>query len=284
MDRVYSPEDGETDVTPRDITDLSLEEQVEFITLWFLAMFEDPQNETPYAEKGSPHNYNYVWGGPYDAADEIGDNFAGLASDDAIEAAVREVEKEGIIEWAPGRQHPDHRPPEDEEPEEADPPPPSLDEIRRRLDGGIQPRFDDPLQAQARAALRSEIAELRELLAQHAPRHRGIGDNNPPDAIGLSIELTMDISIAIGQIDDELVKEAPNANTVVESTSVLDSALASARRKLDRFGDAFTDGLGDQLGRNTAVLIGVASYPVLEKIVQLVQAALHWLDVITLPF
>lgn len=279
--QIYSPEDGETDVTPRDITDLSLEEQVEFITLWFHALFEDPQNQTPYAaDKDSPYNYEYIWGGPYYAGDEIGDHFAGLASDDAIEAAVREVENNGIIEWAPGAQHPDRRAIEDEAAaEETDAAPPSLDEIRRRLEVGAVPRFGDPLEAEAREALRSEITQLRELLAQHAPQHGGIGHNNPPDETALLRELTVNITVTIDQIDVELAKPDPDADTVVESASKLETVLAWVFRKLDKA----VDGVMNRIGV-LAVAGELAGLPIFESIGRVFNAALEWLDTVTLPF
>lgn len=70
---------------------------------WFFDNFEDPANETPRPDG----DFEYIWGGPYDARDQIGDHFSG--DDEAlIEAAVQRVERGGTIDWAPVSGSPFH--------------------------------------------------------------------------------------------------------------------------------------------------------------------------------
>jgi len=54
--RYYSPDDFETYVTPSRLKRLGRHKQVAYMVHWFNGMFEDPQNETPYAtDKESPY-------------------------------------------------------------------------------------------------------------------------------------------------------------------------------------------------------------------------------------
>lgn len=84
---------------------MGVQRQVEYMAAWFHNLFEDPANETPYESREG--GYQYVWGGPYEAEEELREEFEGVASEEAIEAAVEEVERGGILEWAPSSNHPD---------------------------------------------------------------------------------------------------------------------------------------------------------------------------------
>jgi hypothetical protein len=73
---------------------------------WFLANYEDPAESTPYcsAEGG----YQYLCGGPYAAREEIDAHFQNELTaqfdadelEEIIDAAVDEIEQEGVLEWA----------------------------------------------------------------------------------------------------------------------------------------------------------------------------------------
>ena len=67
---------------------------------WFRTNFEDPAYHTPHDEG----EYVYIWGGPFDAREELEDVFGSVATEAAITAAVEEVEAE-CWEWAPSRPH-----------------------------------------------------------------------------------------------------------------------------------------------------------------------------------
>ncbi|KJS26049.1 MAG: hypothetical protein VR75_08990 [Hyphomonadaceae bacterium BRH_c29] len=87
-----------------DLSDYDLEDASEVIKSWFRTFFEDPAQEMPY--NGREGGYLYIWGGPYTAADEIYDAFESLASKEAIELAISELDDE-CYEWAPSSRHPD---------------------------------------------------------------------------------------------------------------------------------------------------------------------------------
>jgi hypothetical protein len=72
---------------------------------WFDKHYEDPVHRTPCDEG----EYVWIWGGPYDAREEIEARYSGIASQRVIDAAVRYVEEDhyegsdclrsGSIEW-----------------------------------------------------------------------------------------------------------------------------------------------------------------------------------------
>lgn len=65
---------------------------------WFLSQFEDPTHRMPY--NGREGGFQYIYGGPYDAREQLSDAFP-TASDGLIDAAVNIIESDGITEWAP---------------------------------------------------------------------------------------------------------------------------------------------------------------------------------------
>lgn len=112
---------GEERFTPSQFQRLSSRRKVEAIIQWFHDNYEDPAVRTPY--ESAEGGYQWIWGGPYDAREEIGDQFSDLADDDIIERAVQEVEKDGLVDWAPKEVLDDF---DDVELPEDDPPPDSL--------------------------------------------------------------------------------------------------------------------------------------------------------------
>ncbi len=73
-------------------------ERVDVMTEWFLENFEDPSHDLPYdKEKGG---YIWLWGGPYDARDELEEAFPD-ATPQELKQALLELEQNGVQEWAP---------------------------------------------------------------------------------------------------------------------------------------------------------------------------------------
>lgn len=81
---------------------------------WFFENFEDPAYRTPY--ESAEGGYIWIWGGPYNAADQIGSNFPDEGQE-LIDAAVERVEQDGIVDWAPTDRPGDYDP-EPDEPED----------------------------------------------------------------------------------------------------------------------------------------------------------------------
>jgi hypothetical protein len=78
-----------------NVNGLTFEETKDAIVSWFFDNFEDPAESTPYEGE-----YIYIWGGPYDAREEIDDAFGAVTSVDVIDAAAEQIEHDGY-EWAP---------------------------------------------------------------------------------------------------------------------------------------------------------------------------------------
>ena len=72
---------------------------------WFHRNFEDPANAR---HSGVDGEFQFIWGGPYDARDELHQEFGDLVPEERIDEVVAEVERHGNVEWAPGPDHPDH--------------------------------------------------------------------------------------------------------------------------------------------------------------------------------
>ena len=83
-----------------DLSDMTNEEMIEAMVEWFHQNFEDPAQETPY--ESAEGGYQYIWGGPYEASDELFDAFGGVYDDEVITEAASRIESEsGTYDWAP---------------------------------------------------------------------------------------------------------------------------------------------------------------------------------------
>lgn len=149
-------------LSAEEIQEMSEEDQISIIVEWFRHQFEDPQNETPYNNELG--GYVYMWGGPFDASDQIQDEFSNVIDFDTMMQAVNEVQSDGTVEWAPRTrgdfyEHPDDDrvasgeivdgdgewPPIIADQQQAPPETEARSEVLRRLDeleDRIQPVFD----------------------------------------------------------------------------------------------------------------------------------------------
>ena len=273
--RCYTDEELRFYITARQFRALSAEEQIAHMLTWFRRMYEDPVNETP--RDSEEKDYLYLWGGPFNARDELWEEFGAVASDEAVQGALSEIEREGIVDWAPTSSNPKHQGRRDEEEEDDfEPPPPMLEEIRDRLDRGVSTHFGDPLEAQARQALLEEMARLRDALEAEPPRHGGIGHNRPPESLSLSVELSVKVRAAVDAIHEETEKSVPDVEAVVESTGRLWKVLGWLREKLDMSVNAFVTTLGALVAGGVAA--DFAGVSVWEHIGKVYWVALKWLD------
>lgn len=79
---------------------LSRSEQKEEILDWFHSQYADPVDFCPY--ESAEGGFQYIWGGPYDAREEIESQWDGIASPKLIDEIVNEL-NETCWEWS-GRQ------------------------------------------------------------------------------------------------------------------------------------------------------------------------------------
>ncbi|KZD00869.1 hypothetical protein [Thalassospira xiamenensis] len=99
----FVPEYGE--ISEVDLIEMPDEYKEDFVRDWFFYMYEDPASQTPY--ESAEGGYQYIWGGPFEAREEIEAKFSGIVSDDIIEAVVDSVERHSDV-WAPTEVNPQH--------------------------------------------------------------------------------------------------------------------------------------------------------------------------------
>ena len=229
---------------PTGWENLTDEAACELIVHWFFSNFEDPVENTPY--NGREGGYQYIWGGPYDASDIIENVFYDLASEEAIEQSINEIQ-ENQFDWAPSSSR--RLPPDDDERYGTDT---SLSSVHQELS--------------------SELENAKKLLGEISKaRPVGLGHNNPPEEIydvldASDIEsLEKDIDTLIAQPEAPKDKQVP-LQAVQNITLFLQRAAAKAGKYLDIF---LTEAAKSAGGKAGTALIGAGIYVNLDKIVQL---------------
>jgi len=76
---------------------LSRVDQREEILHWFHSNYEDPVEIGPY--ESAEGGYQYIWGGPCDAREEIESNYGGIAPQKLIDKIVDEL-NDISFEWS----------------------------------------------------------------------------------------------------------------------------------------------------------------------------------------
>lgn len=281
--RYYSEDDFEFGVTPSQLKRLGRAKQLEYVLYWFWRNFEDPVHQTPH--DSADGGYQYIWGGPYDAQEQLWDEFGDIVSEERLEEAVAEVERDGTVDWAPGPKHPDHqRGAEEWDAEEYPDIVPDLDEIVRGIEAGTQVRFGDPYELAQRKVVVERITTLQQALERLRPTRGGIGHNRPPPDNDVSAEKSTEIAEAANYISTELSKPEPDALAVGRSAQTLKGVLKWAAAKADMAFDEFLKKLAHVIA--LAAGLGLAGHwdEVLQAIQSVVNAAANWLSSITLPF
>lgn len=88
--RSYTNPSSDKPRIPRSrLQKLKKDTQIEIMREWFFENYEDPNNRTPY--ESAEGGYIYIWGGPYDAREELEGEFGGYAKDEAIEELESEL-------------------------------------------------------------------------------------------------------------------------------------------------------------------------------------------------
>jgi hypothetical protein len=110
--------------------------------------FEDPAESAPYvsAEGG----YQWIWGGPYDAKEELWSKFGTIVPEVWIDEVVEKIESDGLTDWAPVHTTDDF---DESEPGE----PTSLE----KFSDEPGPRYGTPEDYEARARAREALEKLR---------------------------------------------------------------------------------------------------------------------------
>jgi hypothetical protein len=289
--RYYSEDDIEAGITPSGLKRAGRDRQIEYMRYWFRRHFEDPAQETPYSsEEGG---YLYIWGGPYDAKEQLFDEFGKIVSEDRINELAAELESDGLYDWAPGPHHPDRVQIEEEgqaehgSDDDPFPPPVDLTTIIGQLEAGLRPSFGDAYELERRREVLGRLDELRRALIPATPTHGGIGHNRPPpDEDSPQAGFIHEIREAREVIGQELAKAKPEALQVAKATSRLQKALGWLGKKLDVAAESFAKGVGDATAKIVVVAAGGALvYPPLGNLIaEVVKQVSRWLAYVTLPF
>jgi hypothetical protein len=90
--------DPETDawLTDADLRIADPEIQLRVMKYWFDQNYTDPVENTPY--ESAEGGYQYIWGGPYNAGEELRDNFDTVVPEEVIAQLVEELERI-TLEW-----------------------------------------------------------------------------------------------------------------------------------------------------------------------------------------
>jgi hypothetical protein len=91
----YSLPDGGS-ITASGLKRASRETKLDVMRTWFLENYEDPVENTPY--NSGEGGYQYIYGGPYDAHQELDSEFSGTVPDDLIEELADKL-SETVPEW-----------------------------------------------------------------------------------------------------------------------------------------------------------------------------------------
>jgi RiboL-PSP-HEPN len=85
----YDPE-TETWLSDAELEAAEPEVQTRVMKHWFHQNYTDPVENTPY--ESAEGGYIFIWGGPFDAREELQDNFGGLVPDEVIEELAERLD------------------------------------------------------------------------------------------------------------------------------------------------------------------------------------------------
>lgn len=84
-------------ISPEVLKGEDKETQIEVMKQWFFRSYENPAENTPFESKEG--GYIYIWGGPYNAKEELTEEFYGIIPEDVINELAEELEME-CSEWS----------------------------------------------------------------------------------------------------------------------------------------------------------------------------------------
>lgn len=97
-DSTYFASENDRTVSGVDLPNEEREVQLDVMHTWFLQNFEDPAERTPY--ESAEGGYIWIWGGPYEAREELEAEFGDVVPDEVIEELSSELDAI-CCEWAP---------------------------------------------------------------------------------------------------------------------------------------------------------------------------------------
>lgn len=173
---------------------------VEAMVEWFLVNFEDPAETTIYESREG--GYQWIWGGPYDAEQELQDAFPD-ADESLISRAVDQIQSDGIWEWAPA-------------------------DIRIQPDDDPDDDYRQPLEARLEA-LSGQLDRIEQHIAYWRNRAPQIGHNGPPDEFRLEPD-DKDLAAAEASVAEVRVQLAKPDRANTANADVIEKAEGAFKR------------------------------------------------------
>lgn len=234
-------------------------EKRELMLRWFSSEYEDPAESTPY--ESAEGGYQYIWGGPYEARDELYAMFGDLVSEDLIEEVVEEIERDGTVDWAPVQKAADFEAMEEEDE------PASLDYF---LDEQA-PEYGSPAELEARKQALVAVERLEKIIEKR--RARGIGHNNPPEDIDFPDfpeirEATLELKV-------EFQKQSPAIVFVKKWAKPLRDALIAAGKWAGKKIDKAVDEAVKPMGLAGGTFVATQLFPPIQHAFD---AIIKWLE------
>src|SRR5579863_3655228 len=88
---------GGRSITASKLEKAEPELQKEVMQVWFYSHFEDPVHSCPH--DSGEGGYQFIYGGPYEAGEELENEFSGIIPDDVIQELAEELSNE-CPEWS----------------------------------------------------------------------------------------------------------------------------------------------------------------------------------------
>lgn len=282
LKRYFTVEDY-NGLTPSQLKRASKADQIRYMKSWFWTYYEDPSASMPHisAEGG----FQYIWGGPYDAMDELFNEFDGIVPENRIREAAESVQSDGTYDWAPSPEHPNRRADReefqagDELPEES--PEDRLADVVQMLENGTRPSFGAADELSQRneildrfAIVEAEIAKLNP--KRPAPRNH----NNPPELIRDEIDEQLDeLTKAVNEVKVQMAQGNPDALKVAGSTSRLFAFVKFCGKKLaEKTVEKFAEKALD------STMVQGALHALKHQVYRAAEKLVDWLINTTLPF
>lgn len=285
--RYYLDGDPHSGVTPSQLKRMGRERQREYVLSWFYRNFEDPAEQTPHESREG--GYLYIWGGPYDAREELWSEFEGILSEERIEEIAERIERRGT-EWAPGPDHPNHASNQEDldvgDGEDEASGEPDFAAIIQALEGGAKPKYGGHVEDELRQELVRRVGVLEEALARSQPAHGAIGHNMPPPDQPSSdgADMVEPLKGAIQTIEEETAKEDPDAIAVAKAASRLQLIGRWLAGKGEAAAEGFSSALGKSVGAASGVALVAGASGLLGPLLDAVQGAQNWLRWVVFGF
>jgi hypothetical protein len=228
----------------RDVADMNRAEQIEMMVDWFKFHFEDPANDTPYSKDQG--GYVFLWGGPFDADEQIQAEFSDTVEFDTMQAAVSQIQSDGTFDWAPTTQGSFYEHPEEEQDDYGKAGSGVFEEgvyedgVYEADQDFTEPSLNEPeardLVIEKLDQLQRQMAPIIAYIEEERRRPPMMGHNNPPEELEIFHEVSRDEWLetrdAVAAAQAETDSENPDRRVLAR----LATLLKTVTRKLVKTG------------------------------------------------